>query len=69
MYDDRLANVPSLEFRIEVYVPPYLASGLIQPTYTLGAHDWAYGVAYTITNVVLHQGPTSAVKISLVAGK
>ncbi|KXN83001.1 Putative fungistatic metabolite, partial [Leucoagaricus sp. SymC.cos] len=55
------------EFRIEVYVPPYLATGLKQPTFDLPEHDWAYNGKYTITNVHLFQGTMSGVRISLLA--
>ncbi|KDR73046.1 hypothetical protein GALMADRAFT_142739 [Galerina marginata CBS 339.88] len=55
------------EFRIEVYIPPYLNQGFKQPTFTLPKNDWAYGSANTITNVKLFQGPTANLRISLVA--
>ncbi|KAJ7479512.1 glyoxal oxidase N-terminus-domain-containing protein [Mycena latifolia] len=54
------------EFRIEVYVPPYLAQGLKQPSFTIVDTDWAYGSKHSI-NVTLHQGTTSTMKISLIA--
>jgi hypothetical protein len=53
----------------QVYVPPYLNQGLTQPSYTLPAFDWAYGGQYQITNIVLHQGNTGGMRVSLVAGK
>ncbi|KAF7361017.1 hypothetical protein MSAN_01131900 [Mycena sanguinolenta] len=55
------------EMRIEAYYPPYLSSGLVQPTFTTPNTDWSYGGKYTITNVKLHQGTTSTMKVSLVA--
>ncbi|KAG5221000.1 Sorting nexin, cytoplasm-to-vacuole targeting pathway/endosomal [Salix suchowensis] len=36
------------EHRVEVYIPPYLESGLPQPTFTIVDTDWEYGVAYTV---------------------
>ncbi|KAJ7482564.1 hypothetical protein FB451DRAFT_1084926 [Mycena latifolia] len=54
------------EFRIEVYVPPYLAQGLKQPSFTIVDTDWAYGSKHSIS-VTLHQGTTSTMKISLIA--
>ncbi len=56
------------EFRIEVYVPPYLETGLTQPSYTLPENDWAYGGRYQITNVILHQGSAATMRVSLIAG-
>ncbi|TCD64794.1 hypothetical protein EIP91_003605 [Steccherinum ochraceum] len=54
------------EFRIEVYVPPYLNQGFTQPSYTITETDWAYGQTYAIT-VKLHQGTTANMRVSLVA--
>ncbi|KAJ2932171.1 hypothetical protein H1R20_g4934, partial [Candolleomyces eurysporus] len=54
------------EFRIEVYVPPYLSEGRTQPTYDLPQHDWAYGQTYSITNVHLFHGTSANMRVSLV---
>ncbi|KAJ7469596.1 copper radical oxidase, partial [Mycena latifolia] len=54
------------EFRIEVYIPPYLAQGLKQPSFTIVDTDWAYGSKQSIS-VILHQGTTSTMKVSLIA--
>lgn len=54
------------EYRVEVYVPPYLSKGLPQPTYAIANTDWAYGGQYPIT-VTLHSGTTSTMKVSLIA--
>ncbi|KAJ6479649.1 copper radical oxidase-like protein [Mycena sanguinolenta] len=54
------------EFRIEVYIPPYLAQGLTQPSFNITERDWAYGSQHTI-DVTLHQGTTSTMKVSLIA--
>ena len=55
------------EFRVEVYIPPYLSSGLTQPSFTIEDTDWAYGDKVPIT-VTLHQGTTSGMRISLIGG-
>jgi hypothetical protein len=50
------------EYRIEVFTPPYLLSGLAQPTFTLTNKDWAYGqvVTFTVTS-----GGTANLKVTL----
>lgn len=53
------------EYRVEVYVPPYLTDGRIQPSYTIEERDWAYGSTHDII-VTLPQGPISAMRVSLV---
>lgn len=51
------------EYRVEVYVPPYLADGRIQPQITaLPDHDWTYGGSYSITVQLSQNGP---IKFSL----
>ncbi|KAG6840782.1 hypothetical protein C0991_004387 [Blastosporella zonata] len=55
------------EFRIEVYIPPYLNQGFLPPTFNISNTDWAYGGKYTITNVHLHQGTTANLRISLLS--
>lgn len=55
----------------KVYIPPYLAQGLTQPSFTLtNAEDtsWAYGSQHTI-DVTLPHGTTSTMKVSLIAGE
>ncbi|KAK7691708.1 hypothetical protein QCA50_005108 [Cerrena zonata] len=54
------------EFRLEVYIPPYLSDGRTQPSYTITETDWAYGSTHTIT-VTLHHGDTSTMRVSLIA--
>ena len=56
------------EFRVEVYIPPYLSNGLTQPNYTITETDWEYNGQYTI-NVNLFQGTTATMKVSLMGGK
>jgi hypothetical protein len=50
------------EFRVEVFTPPYLLSGLPRPTFTLTNTDWSYGesVSFTLTS-----GSTANLKVSL----
>lgn len=40
------------EYRVEVFTPPYLLSGLAKPTVTLTNTDWIYGetVTFTVTS-------------------
>ncbi|KAL0953492.1 hypothetical protein HGRIS_004722 [Hohenbuehelia grisea] len=54
------------EFRVEVYLPPYLTANLPRPTYTItnGNKDWAYGGRYTFTLTSALQG---TIRVSLVA--
>lgn len=54
------------EYRVEVFTPPYLLSGLKQPTYTIDKTDIAYGGTFKVT-VNLFQGTTSTMRISLLA--
>lgn len=54
------------EFRVEVYVPPYLATGQKQPSFNISQTDWTYGGQFQITNVVVHQN--AGTRISLTAG-
>jgi len=53
------------EYRIEVYIPPYLSQGFTQPEYNITDTDWDYGGDYEITNVHLYQGDTSTMRVSL----
>jgi len=51
-------NVNPQEYRIEVYYPPYLVDGRVQPQITaLPVTDWAYGGRFTITVRVFQTGP------------
>jgi len=50
------------EYRVEVFTPPYLLSGLAQPTYTITNKDWKYSAAVTFT---LNTGSTTSLKVSL----
>lgn len=57
------------EYRIEVYIPPYLSNGLTQPEYNITDTDWAYGGDYQITGIKLYQGSTSTMRVSLLGGE
>ncbi|KAF7291129.1 hypothetical protein MIND_01256100 [Mycena indigotica] len=59
-------NINPEELRVEVYVPPYLDQGFIQPSFTLSNTDWAYNSKHTIT-VKLHQGTPSTIRVTLIA--
>lgn len=57
------------EFRVEVYIPPYLNEGRTPPTFNISNTDWDYNGQYTISNVHLFQGQVpSDLRISLIAG-
>ncbi|KAG8838678.1 hypothetical protein FRC20_006247, partial [Serendipita sp. 405] len=53
------------EYRMEVYVPPYLTDGRVQPSYTIVERDWVFEGTYNI-QVTLPQGPISQMRVSLV---
>ncbi|KAN0078350.1 glyoxal oxidase [Tylopilus felleus] len=54
------------EFRMEVYIPPYLNQGFKQPTFTIQETDWELGGKYQI-EVTLFQGTTNTMRVSLLA--
>ena len=54
------------EYRVEVFLPPYLLSGLKQPNVTVPKTDFAYGETFTI-EVELFQGTTADMRVSLMA--
>jgi hypothetical protein len=49
LYQDTNPNDFPEEYRVEVYTPPYLLSGLARPTFTITNTDWAYGESVTFT--------------------
>lgn len=51
------------EYRIETFTPPYLLSGLPQPTFTITNKDWAYGQSVTFQ---VTSGSTSNLRVSLI---
>ncbi len=65
--DPEDAPIHPQEYRIEVYTPPYLSTGLTQPTFNITNTDWAYGEQVEIT-VKLFQGTTSTLRVSLIGG-
>jgi hypothetical protein len=44
------ANSFPEEYRVEVFTPPYLLSGLARPTFSITNKDWKYGTAVTFTS-------------------
>jgi len=55
------------EYRVEVFYPPYLLSGLTKPNFTLNTgNDFPYASTFSIT-VHLPHGTTSTMRISLMA--
>ena len=62
-YNAPAGNWPE-EYRVEVFTPPYLLSGLARPTFTLSSTDWAYGDTVTIT-VNIPSGNTGNLKVSM----
>ncbi|KAF4631378.1 hypothetical protein G7Y89_g6752 [Cudoniella acicularis] len=50
------------EYRVEVFTPPYLLSGLPRPTFSIEVTDWAYTGTYTFT---VTSGTTSGLVVSL----
>ncbi|KAH0543417.1 hypothetical protein FGG08_002275 [Glutinoglossum americanum] len=55
------------EYRVEVFVPPYLLSNLPRPTFTIQNKDWSYGQAVPITVAASHG--TANVKVSLLGAE
>lgn len=50
------------EYRVEVFLPPYLTSGKPAPSFTLTDVDWVYGGSYTFT---ITSSSTTNLKVSL----
>ena len=46
--DPQSNNYPE-EYRVEVFVPPYLLSNLTRPTFSIQNKDWAYGQSISIS--------------------
>lgn len=51
------------EYRVEVFVPPYILSGAPRPAFTIANEDWAY--ARSITIQLISFTSTNNIKISL----
>ena len=45
------------EYRVEVFIPPYLMSGLPQPTFSMSSTDWAYNAEVAFTDTSPSGGP------------
>lgn len=56
-------NLNPEEFRVEVFVPPYLLSGAARPAYTITNTDIAYGATFTIE---VTAGNVANLKVSLI---
>jgi Domain of unknown function (DUF1929) len=54
------------EYRVEVFIPPYILSGLPQPTFTMSTTDWAYNAEVTFTITAPGSG---AIKVSLMGAE
>jgi hypothetical protein len=54
------------EYRVEVFLPPYLLSGLAQPTFSMNSKDWAYSQQVTFTVTAPHGGP---IRVSLMGAE
>jgi hypothetical protein len=42
-------NIHPQEYRVEVFIPPYLMGDVVQPVIELSSHDWDYGQQVTLT--------------------
>lgn len=51
------------EYRVEVFLPPYLLSGKQRPTFSLAATDWNYGGQYTFA--LGHAPVNGAISVTL----
>ncbi len=54
------------EYRVEVFIPPYLLAGNTQPELTVTDTDWTYGSTHSFI-AKLYQGGASDVRVSLLA--
>ena len=59
-------NINPEEYRVEVFVPPYLLSGLPQPNFTIANKDWTYGASVPIT---ITAGSTANLRVSLLGAE
>jgi hypothetical protein len=53
------------EYRVEVFTPPYLLSGLARPTFTITNKDWAYTGTTSTATFTVTSGSTANLKVSL----
>lgn len=61
-------NVNPQEYRIEVFVPPYLLNGKARPSFTLSTRDWAYGGTISV-NANIPSGNAGGVRVSLMGAE
>jgi hypothetical protein len=57
-------NYPQ-EYRVEMFLPPYLLKGATQPSYTITNVDWSYGEEVTIS-ITLPTGNAAGARVSLI---
>jgi hypothetical protein len=60
-YSDPVDSFPE-EYRVEVFTPPYLLSGLPQPTFSVSSTDWDYAENVTIS---VTSGSTANLRVSM----
>ena len=53
------------EYRVEVFTPPYLLSGLPRPTFTIANKNWAYTGSTSTASFTVTSGSTANLKVSL----
>ncbi|KAL8733207.1 MAG: hypothetical protein Q9166_002224 [cf. Caloplaca sp. 2 TL-2023] len=51
------------EYRVEVFVPPYLLQGRPRPSFSIANKDWGYGASIQLTNVGLNGGGATRVSM------
>ncbi|KAF2864815.1 glyoxal oxidase N-terminus-domain-containing protein [Massariosphaeria phaeospora] len=54
------------EYRIEVFLPPYILSGAPKPAFTLANSDWAWSTGYAFTLTASSGGP---IRVSLLGSE
>jgi Glyoxal oxidase N-terminus/Domain of unknown function (DUF1929) len=54
------------EYRVEVFVPPYLLSGLPRPNFVLASTDWKYGQKI---NLIMISGSSKNLRVSLLGAE
>jgi hypothetical protein len=52
---------------MEVYIPPYLTGGVVQPTFTLTNTDWTYTNSYPLT-VTSNTNGMNNIRVTLMGG-
>ncbi|KAF2025478.1 galactose oxidase [Setomelanomma holmii] len=59
-------NTHPQEYRYEVFLPPYLLSGALQPVFTLSQNDWAWEAQYSFT---MSSSSGGDIKVSLLGSE